>query len=183
MIKNQKKLIVKNLIDSFQTYKDYLIVSYQNLSTKAIDDLKKQLKKTQTKISIVKNSLLEKTLNLMGIKNKDYRTIKAKLSPLKNPTAVVFFGNKNQSLDGLKILYRFIIDQKNLQFRVGFIDNILYQPDQLTTLSTLPTKDELYAKVIGSLTGPVNRFVSQLNQPIQKLIYLLKEMSKKGGES
>lgn len=183
MIKNQKKQIVSKLIDQLQINKNFLFFSYQNLNTKEIDNLKKELKKTKTKFSIVKNTLLEKALNIIGLQNKQYREIKKQILPLKNSTAIAFFNDNNQWLEGLKIFYKFITNQKKLDFRLGFIENNIYQTNQLLQLSTLPSKNELLAKLIGSIKNPIQKFIYTTNNPIQKLVYILNQKSMKGGEN
>lgn len=182
MIKNQKKQIVNKLIEELQNNKNCLFLSYQNLKTKEIDTLKKELKKTKTKFSIVKNTLLEKALNIIGIKNNQYREIKKQIAPLKNPTAIAFFNDKNQWLDGLKIFYKFITNQKKLNFRLGFFENNLYQANQLLQLSLLPSKNEILAKLISSIKNPVQKFILTTNNPIKKFVFILNQKSMKGGE-
>ncbi len=180
MLKTKKKQIVQNLVDQFQKNKDYLLLTYNQLPTNLINDLKKKLKLTKTKLIMVKNSLLEKAFNYQ-IKNPNFKLAKKQFFPLKKPTALVFFQETSLWIEGLKILYQFLEDQKKIQFRFGFLENNFYDEKQLINLSKLPNRKQLFSQLIGSLNNPTRKLIYLTKNPIEKLIYILK--NRKGGES
>lgn len=182
MLKNKKKAIVQQLVQELAK-KNFLLLTYEAIPTKTIEGLKKDLKKTNAKVKIIKNSLLIKTFNLLQSKIKTIKDLKNKLLPLKKPTALVSLPQEEDNwLESLKIFSRFFSEQKNLDFRLALIDNNLYDKNQLNQLAKIPSRSQLIAKIISLIKGPTQKFNYSLVSPMQKFIMILKQKSTKGGE-
>ncbi len=71
-------------------------------------------------------------------------------------------------------------DEKDFfKFKVGIIDNQLMDVQALEKIVNLPSKQELLAKVVGSLNSPIFGLVYTLNSILQKLVLVLNEIKNK----
>jgi len=178
MANNQKKEIVKKIGESITNNKNFLLIKYQAINAQTFTDLKNKLKKVNASVTVIKNTLFEKAINIFSIKEKKLKDIKTKFFPLKEPTAVVYLG-ENWSL-ALKSLSDFIKNVKNISYKLGILDNELYDQNQLLKISRLPGKDQLAVKIISSLQNPTRKFIYSFRFNINKFVYLLKQKSKEG---
>jgi len=183
MVNTQKKAQVKKIGDSITVNKNFILVKYQAINTRTFNELKSKLKKADSSLTIIKNTLFEKTINLLSKQDKKLGEIKKKFFPLKDPTAIVYLG-ENWS-NPLKIFYDFVRDIKNISYKLGILDKIVYDHEQLLKISRLPGKDQLIAKIIGSFKNPSQKLVYSMNFNMNKFVYILKQRSKKegGGEN
>ena len=179
MANSQKKEIVKKIGESIVDNKNFLLIKYQAVNTQTFNDLKNKLKKVNASVTVIKNTLFEKAVNIFSAKEKKLKDIKTKFFPLKEPTAIVSLG-ENWSLS-LKTLSDFIKNVKNISFKLGILDDELYDQNQLLKISKLPGKDQLAVKIISSLQSPARKFVYSLSFNMNKFVYLLKQKSKKEG--
>jgi large subunit ribosomal protein L10 len=116
-------------------------------------------KEQQPKFSIIKNSLFNVAFSKFNKKDK---------LEASGQSAVMFL--PEDWLSSLKAFNIFAKDQEGMQFRVGLIDGTLYEKDFLVQLANLPSKNELIAKILGSLKSPQTRIVYSLEFNMMKLV-------------
>ncbi|GAB4219693.1 MAG: 50S ribosomal protein L10 [Candidatus Microgenomates bacterium] len=174
---NQKKLTqVKKLSEILNQKENFLLVKFEKTTHQALETLRKQLKKNNTSLKVIKNTLFEKAVQFNTQKNQLLKDLIGKFFPLKENSVLVTF-DKDWS-DSLKTLYDFIKKDKTLSFKFGILDKSIYESSQLEQIAQLPGRNELLAKVIGSLKAPANKLVYSLKYNVSKLVYILKEKSK-----
>ena len=167
----QKKIeTVKTLREKLSRAKAMVLVDYRGMTMKHLDDLRKGLRLVEAEFTISKNTLLKKAL---GEEKKLNDTI---TNVLKNPTASMFiYGDEIAPLKELaKIIKSFQIPQ----IKLGIMEGNTLTAGDVIRLSSLPTKDILYAQVVGSLKAPLFGLVYGLNWNIQKLVRTLAEVQK-----
>ena len=67
-----------------------------------------------------------------------------------------------------KIANDFAKDHPNLEFKMGYVEGAFYDADKLTELAKIPSREELIAKLLGSLKAPVSNFVYLLDAVAKK---------------
>ncbi len=173
---NLKKITqVKQLTESLKENQNFILLKYNALSTKILEELRKKLKRENSRLTIVKNSLFQKTLNILSAKNEIYRLLKQKFFPLKQPSAIIYFDQDWSS--ALKIYHQFTNDLKNFSFKFGLLDGQIYDENQLAKIAQLPSKNELIAKLRGQFNIPSRRFVYALRFNIAQFTGILKQKS------
>jgi len=85
---------------------------------------------------------------------------------------------KGEWLDGLKKYHNATKEDENFSFKFGYIDNELYQKEDMIRLANLPRRNELIAKIIGSLKNPMARTTRALTYNMQKFVYVLSQKAK-----
>ena len=57
---------------------------------------------------------------------------------------------------------------KNLELKVGFVEGVFYNEERLKEFALIPSREELIAKLLGSLKAPMSNFVYLLKAMIDK---------------
>ncbi|MEW6407880.1 MAG: 50S ribosomal protein L10 [Patescibacteria group bacterium] len=170
--REQKKEIIKNLSDKINQAKTIIFTNYQGLKVGEMTDLRKKLKKEKADFQAVKNSLVK--LSFSKSKNKE---IKSKIFDLKGGKAVVF--GYEDEMTPAKILYLFSRQHKALKILGGILDGKELAKTEIVSLALLPSRQEILAKVAGSIGAPISGFVNALTGNLRNLIYILQAINKK----
>jgi large subunit ribosomal protein L10 len=135
---------------------------------KDLFDLRKKLKTTDDELKVVKKTLLDSVLKEKGFK--------IDIKELKGEIAVVF-GFK-EGLSPSKIIYQFGEENPNLKILGGFFENKFREAEKIIALAQLPSREELLAKLAGTIFAPVSSLVNVLQGNIKGLIYALSGIKK-----
>jgi len=171
---NQKKITqVGTISESINKNSNFILLKYSGVPSQTFDNIRKKIKTVNGSLNIIKNTIFEKTINILSPKNKLFNSLRSKYFPLKEPTAIVFLaGDWSETL---KAYYESVKELKNISFKFGLLDNELFDGVQLTKISQLPTKNQLVAKLLGNFNNPTRRLVYSMKFNINKLVYILKQ--------
>lgn len=170
--KKQKKIeLVEKLSPTLKKATGVVLVNYTGLSVSLQQLLKSKLKEIDSDIIVVKNTLIKRALESADLKNEAINE-----DVLSGQTALVV--SNGDSISAIQVLGKFAKENSLPQFKVGFVDGNFYEKEGLTKISTLPSKETLYAQVVGSLMSPMYGITSVLQGNLQKLVYILDQKSK-----
>lgn len=163
-----KEQLVKDMTDSLASAKTVVLVNYQGLKVKEIQDLKKNLRELGIGFQITKNTLLKIALKNQGI------TIDDKL--LDQPVAAVW-GLTDEVVPAKKTV-EFGKTAERLEIIGGLMNGQFVDTNTIKQLAALPGREELYAKLVGTLNAPMSRLVNALQGNLRSLVYILSEYQK-----
>jgi len=178
MVSLKKKSQTDSLIKALSTNKNFTLISIEKTKHQSLETLRKELKKSQASLKVIKNALFEKAIN--KIKDVTFFQLKKQFFPLKNPTAILFLSTDWSQ--GLKTFFNYTKKEVGLAFKIGILDDQIYDKDYLEKIAQLPSENELVAKIISSLKSPMNKFVYVLKFNSNKLVYILQAKSKGGAK-
>lgn len=166
LTKKQKENIVKELNKNIANQKAMVFVSVKGLKASELFDLRNQLKESDCLISVVKKTLL----SIAFKENK----IKVDEESLAGQVALVF-GFKDE-IRPAKIAYQFSLKNENLEILAGFFQDKFINKEEVITLAKTPSKEELLARIIGSIKAPISGFANVLQGNIKGLVYVLTQI-------
>jgi large subunit ribosomal protein L10 len=155
---------------------NFALAGFDRTTHQKLEELREELRKTGSKMKIIKNSFLGKAVNRLSQEDASFKSLKKSTKDLKNQTIVVSL-TENWA-DSLKAFDKFAKTEESLSFKFGFIENSLYEEKGLYALAKLPGKDELIGKLIGTMKNPMSKTVYSLKYNMQKLAYVLAERGK-----
>jgi len=161
--KVQKQNILEDLKDKVAKQKAMVLVGVTGLKVKDLSDLRKKLKASDGNLQVIKKTLIEKAFK----ENK----IDFDRSQYKEEIALAF-GFKDEILPA-KAVYQAGLSNDKVKILGGFINNEFNEAESIIALAKLPSRDQLLAKLVGSLSAPVSNFVYALNYNIKGLVYVL----------
>ncbi len=123
---------------------------------------------------VVKNTLLRIALEGSGYDPKELGTA------LEGPTAILYVV-EGDPVEAIKVIHSFVKDNKldKFRFKGGFLEGKYFSGEEVEELAKLPSKEQLYAMVVGSFQGPIRGFVYALSGIVRGLLYALNAIKEK----
>lgn len=178
MVSQKKVAIVDKVTQSIQENSNFALVKFEKTTHKTLEELRKELRKSESTLQVVKNTLFEKAINKLSQSKKEFGDMSKKAFPLKEKSALLVL--HGDWIEGLKAYYEKVKDNESFSFKVGMIDNQVYNDADLVKLAQLPGKDQLRAKLVGILKNPMSRTTRALSFNMQKFVYVLSQKAKQG---
>mgnify|MGYP001611996364 FL=1 len=168
LTKTQKQKIIDDLKEKIAKAKAIVLVGIAGLKVKDISELRKKLKTINGNLKVVKKTLAERVLkeNKLDFDKKRF----------KEELALVF-GFEDEILPA-KTVYQFSQENDKLKILGGFLEQKFQAAEEIITLAQLPSKEELLAKLVGSIASPISGLVNVLQGNIKGLIYVLNAIKK-----
>ncbi|MFA6492993.1 MAG: 50S ribosomal protein L10 [Patescibacteria group bacterium] len=169
LTRDQKEQLISKMSDGLEKSKTVLLVNYQGLKVKEIQELKKKLKEQGIGFQIIKNSLLKIALKKANLSIEE--------GLLDQPVAIVW-GDVDE-VTPAKLTLEFGKSAEKLEVIGGIVNRSFADVEMIKQLASLPGREELYAKLVGSLNAPMYRLVNALQGNLRSLVYILKQYQEK----
>jgi large subunit ribosomal protein L10 len=147
------------------------VVSYRGISSAKMNILRKDLKRKKAQVLVSKTSVAR-----IALKEAKFEDLAARI---EGQMALVL-SNADAS-EVSKVLVKFAKDYEGFIVRGGMLDGAFLTQEQVKTLSDLPSREVLLARLLGTMSAPLTRFASGLNAKTRDLMSILKQKSEKGG--
>jgi len=160
-VSKQKKVeLLKELNDLFARQKSVVFTEYKGIGVHPMSDLRRKLRKADAECKVGK-----KTLMRLAAKQNGIAEIGDDL--MSGQVAATFVWN--EGFAAFKALYMFAKENEKLKILGGIMDGKLVSADVIKQYAMIPSKDELLAKMLGSLMSPLSGFVRMLDGIRKKL--------------
>lgn len=154
-----KKQVVAGIVEKFQKAQSIVFVDYRGLNAEETTNLRADCRKAGVEYLVLKNTMIERAAEELNVTD-----LKAHL---EGPTAVAF--SMNDPASAAKIMLKYAKDTKKLTVKCGFLEGAVVGEDVVQSLSELPSREVLIAKIMGSLNAPVTNFVYAVEAVRKKL--------------
>jgi large subunit ribosomal protein L10 len=149
-----KAPIVEEIKSYVADAKSAVLVDYRGLTVEQDARLRKQLREAGVVYKVYKNTMLH-----LAFDGTDYAQLD---EHLEGPTAIAF-GIEDETAPA-RILNDFAKEAETLQFKGAVVDGTYYDEAGVKVLATIPSKDVLISKLLGSLQSPVTNFARVIKQ-------------------
>jgi len=169
--REQKTEILSELADKVSRAKSIVFTKFEKLNVSENEDLRRRLKAEGSEYCVAKKTLLGMTLK------KSHPEIE--VNGLDGKVAAIF-GFKDEVAPA-KVVDEFKkgLEEEKIFFLGGILENKFISKEEVESLAKLPSKQELYAKLVGSLNAPVSGFVNVLAGNLRGLVVALKAIGEK----
>ena len=147
-IVKQKEALVEEIYNEIKDAAASIVVEYRGLSVAQLSDLRKQLKKEEATITVLKNTLISRAANKAGYADLD--------KELEGPNALVVA--KNDPCAAAKVLRKFARRNDALVVKGGIVEGKVGDAKSVDTIATLPNKEGLISMFLGCLQASVRNF-------------------------
>ena len=161
MSREKKAQTIDGLQDTFSKCSIGILTDYRGLSAPEITVLRRKLRESSVEYKVVKNTLARFAGERAGKSDL--------VSCFEGPVAIAFgYGNITEPA---KVLTEYIkTSQASLTIKGGFLGDRLLTSEEVVTLSTLPSREILLAKVLGGMQSPITSLASCLASPIRGIM-------------
>jgi len=162
--KDQKKKVVEQLKQELSKAKSVVFADFQGLKVPEIEELRNKCQEQGIDYTVAKKTLLR-----LALKEADYKDVEPR--EILGSLATVF-GTEDEVAPA-KVLAEFAKTHDALEIKAGILEGKLVGADVIMALSKVPSKPELYAKLVGTINAPISGFVNVLAGNLRSLVCVL----------
>ena len=164
-----KKVLVEEIKEKIQNSKSIAFVDYSGMTVEEDTAMRKKFREAGAEYRVYKNRLMALALNELGIEGcEDY---------LQGTTAVAF--GFSDEVAPAKIICETAEKTKKMSIKFGILNGKSVEASVIEALSKLPSKEELVAKLLGTLQGPASALCRVLSAPTRGLAIALNAIATK----
>ena len=153
-----KQPIVAEISEVIKDAQSVVLVDYRGLTVEEDTALRKQLREAGVNYKVYKNTLMN-----FAFKGTDFEA----LAPyLNGPSAIAV--STDDATAPARILAEFAKKAKNLEIKAGVVEGDLYDAKGMQAIASIPSRDVLISKLLGSLQSPITNFARVIKQIAEK---------------
>jgi large subunit ribosomal protein L10 len=165
----EKSELVTTLHDVFQNTGVVVVAHYSGLSVSEMTDLRGRMREAGARVKVAKNRLAK--LALEGTEIAHVGDL------LKGPTVIAY---SDDPVTAPKVAVNFAKANEKLVILGGAMGSTALDPDGVKSLATLPSLDELRAKIVGMISTPATRVAQVLAAPGGQVARVLAARAEQG---
>ena len=151
---------ISQMKEKIEKAKVAIVTDYKGLSVEEITKLRRLIQKEDADYMVTKNTLAK-----IAIKGTEYEVL---ADSLTGPVAIAF-GFEDQVAPA-KALAKFIKESKKGEILAAAMDGKLLSASEAKALATLPSKQEIYAKMLGCINSPASGIANSVNAVMSSLV-------------
>ena len=169
MNRDQKAVAIAEIAAQIDESQAIFAVDYRGISVPQAAELRSKLREADATFKVVKNSLTERAADQAGAETlKDF---------LAGPTALTFV--RGDIATAAKAIAEYARATQLLPFKGGLMDGAALDPDQIRSISRLPSREALYGQLVGVVASPVSGLVRTLGALVGGLAVALGQVREK----
>lgn len=167
-IRPEKQAAVASLKEQLSTAKGVVLTGYKGLTVAQDMKLRAKFREAGVSYHVVKNTMVRIAANEIGLEGLD---------PVLNGTTAIAVSAED-AVAPAKVVYDFIKENKLekteiLTIKLGVVEGKVISVDEVKALASLPSREVLIAKVLGSMQAPISGMVNVLQGTIRNMVYVL----------
>jgi len=170
MNRDEKAAVIDRIAGELESSQAVFAVDYRGITVSQVADLRARLRAADATFTVVKNSLTERAADKAGAE--------ALKAILEGPTALTFVrGDAAAAAKALSDAQRVT---EVLAFKGGLMDGQAVSPDDIRAIAKLPSREVLYAQLVGTVAAPLNGLARTLNALISGIAVQLGQIRDQG---
>ena len=158
-----KAAVVAEIKEKIQSAQSMVFLDYRGLTVEEVTELRSQFRAAGVEYKVLKNTLIQRAANEAEL---------AGLEPfLSGPTAVAF--GIQDPVAPAKILTEYIKKTKKATIKGGVLEGQVIDAKGVEALANMPSREQLLAKMLGSMNAPITGLVTVLGGTISAFVRAL----------
>ena len=151
--REEKAAVVAEVSAEVAKAQAIVVAEYRGLEVGAITGLRKQARESGVYLRVLKNTLARRAVAGTPFEKLSDQMV----GPL-------IYGLSSDPVAAAKVLNAFAKDNDKLVLKAGAMPNAVLDVNGVKALATMPSRDELLAKLLGTMQAPIATFVRTLNE-------------------
>ena len=155
----QKQAVVAEVSAQVKTAQAIVVAEYRGLEVKDMTDLRKKARSSGVYLRVLKNTLVRRAVAdtpFAGLTDK-----------MVGPLA---YGISSDPVKVAKVLNEFAKSNEKFIIKAGAMANTVMSPKDVASLASMPSREELLSKLMGTMQAPIAKFVRTLNEVPGKFV-------------
>jgi len=158
----QKKAVVAEISAQVAKAQAIVVAEYRGLEVGNMTNLRREARKSGVYLRVLKN-----TLAIRAVSGTPFEKLSEKL------TGPLIYGISPDPVATAKVLNEFAKTNDKLVIRAGAMHNSVITAIEVKALASMPSREELLAKLLGTMQAPVAQFVRTLNEVPSRFVRTL----------
>lgn len=159
---DDKKAVVAEVSAKVATAQAIVLAEYRGLEVGDMTSLRTKARNSGVYLRVLKNSLARRAVTGTPFESLAQHMV--------GPLA---YGISADPVAAAKVLHEFAKANDRFVIKAGAMGGQVMTPKQVGTLATMPSREELLAKLMGTMQAPIAMFVRTLNEVPSKLVRTL----------
>ena len=168
-----KDLIIKEIEKEIKRGEPFFVARHDTVPASNIDKLRAKLRGAKTRYFVVKNTLGQKAFE--NAKLKDVA------DTIQGACGIAF--TSGDAVASSKVLIDFSKENESFKVQAGYMQGKMMSVDQIKVLASLPSREVLLAKVVGTIQAPISGFVNVLAGTLRKFVNVVDAIHRKKSQS
>ena len=158
----QKQAMVSEVVAKLAGAQAVIVAEYRGLNVERVTQLRSRARKSGLYLRVLKNTLARR-----AVKGTPFEKLTEQLS------GPLIYGIARDPVAGAKVLSEFAKEHEQLVIRGGAMPNTVMSAKDVKALALLPSREELLAKLMGTMQAPVTKLVRTMNEVPGKFVRTL----------
>ena len=154
----EKQPIVAEIKEAIDGAASVVLVDYRGLTVAQDTELRRVIRKENLIYKVYKNTMVKR-----AIEGTEWSELE---KDLEGPTAVVV--SKEDATAAARVVAEFAKTAKALELKSGIVEGNYYDKDGIQVIATIPSREVLLSRLLGSLQSPISNLARVLNQLSEK---------------
>ncbi|MGN1145044.1 MAG: 50S ribosomal protein L10 [Acetatifactor sp.] len=153
-----KKPIVEEISASIKDAQSVVLVDYRGLTVEQDTQLRKNLREAGVTYKVYKNTMMN-----FAFKGTEFEGLS---QYLEGPSALAL--STEDATAPARVLAQFAKTADKLEIKAGVVEGTVYDAKGIAAIASIPSREVLISKLLGSLQSPITNFARVMNQLAEK---------------
>ena len=168
--KAKKEQVLQDLVQKFGEAKSVFFTEYRGLSVSDMAEVRSDLKQKGVECKVAKKTLIQKAAS-------EVASVELSKDILPGPIGVIF--SYEDEIAGPKAIKDLSKKFEALSLTGGIMENAVVDKATAEAYAAIPSKDELYAKLVGSMKAPISGMHGVLHGVMRQFVGTLQAIADK----
>lgn len=157
---SEKQAIVAGLVERMKSASAGVFVDYKGINVAQDTELRNELRKNGVEYSVIKNTLCRRAIDELGL---------SAIDPVLNGTTSLATST-GDPIAPFRVIgeYAKKMGEDKFNVKAGFMDGKVLSLSEMSEISALPSKDALYARVLGTMLAPISSLAIVIGQILEQ---------------
>lgn len=157
-----KKAVVSEVSTQVAAAKAIILAEYRGLTVEEATVLRVRARKSGVYLCVLKNTLARR-----AVENTPFASLAGQMS------GPLMYGISKDPVAAAKVLNEFAKANEKFVIKAGGMANYVMNAKEIASLASMPSREELLAKLMGTMQAPIAKFVQTLNEVPSKFVRTL----------
>ncbi|TAM85571.1 MAG: 50S ribosomal protein L10 [Candidimonas sp.] len=157
--RQEKAVVIEEVSAEIAKAQSVIIAEYRGLDVASVTVLRKTARDSGVYLRVLKNTLVRRAMA-----GSPFEGLSAQLA------GPLIYGISTDPVAAAKVLAGFATSNEQLVIKGGALPNNVLNQDGVKALATMPSREELLSKLLGTLQAPITQFVRTLNEIPTKFV-------------
>lgn len=157
--RQEKAVVIEEVAAEVAKAQSIIIAEYRGLDVASVTVLRKTARESGVYLRVLKNTLVRR-----AVADTPFQDLHAQL------TGPLIYGISTDPVSAAKVLAGFAKTNEKLVLKGGALPNNVLDQDGVKALATMPSREELLSKLLGTMQAPITQFVRTLNEVPTKFV-------------